>query len=173
MWVYIISSENLSCTILFTWQCLIDTFVRTAFAQQEPGNITKPVGEKLVLIPCRIFESEPALPIWCINGKDYTSATLPSLFSQVAGGLFIGRIDVCLDGYTFQCIDTSGDGLVGRRSRIGTLTVTSDPPISLCAGIQVWSAAVLLKLNLLCIPYICTCPHIVTVMRSYTAKINS
>lgn len=87
-----------------------------------------------MFIPCQIFEFRPTPPIWLINEKDYTSATLPSLFSQVAGGLFIGRIDACLDGYTFQCIDTSGDGLVGRRSHIGTLTVTSDLPIS-CASI--------------------------------------
>ena len=137
MSIYIIDSENFYIIILYIlviYNTFIDhktTFIRSAQAQQDPGDITSEVNKEDVFIPCQAFEFRPTLPIWLINGKDYTSATLPSLFSQVSSGLFIRRIHTCLDGYTFQCIDTSGDGLVGRSSRIGTLTVTSSIP---CPG---------------------------------------
>lgn len=60
-----------------------------------------------------------------INGSDYTSTTLPSLFSWSPNGLFITEVHRCLDQTSFQCINTSDSGLQGQESNVGTLTVTT------------------------------------------------
>ena len=120
---FIIVSRKLWLNIYIKATC-----IRSAHAQRDPSNITRAANEDNVFIPCQSFEFQPTPPIWRINGIDYTTATLPSLFFHVPGGLFIRRVHRCLNGYTFQCIDTSGDGLVGRNSSIGTLIVTSPIP---------------------------------------------
>lgn len=56
---------------------------------------------------------------------DYTSATLPSIYYLVPSGLFIKKVYKCLNQTSFQCIDTSGSGLRGQESNVGTLTVAT------------------------------------------------
>ena len=90
---------------------------------QEPKNITRTEEETDVFIPCP-FEHRSTAPIWRINGTDYTIATLPSIYSLSSSGLFINRVDKCLDQTTFQCIDTSDSRLEGQESSVGTLQVT-------------------------------------------------
>ena len=90
---------------------------------QGPRNITRGEGELSVFFPCP-FELQPTPPIWRINGTDYTVATLPSIYSLSPSGLFVNRVDKCLDQTTFQCIDTSDSRLEGRESSVGTLRVT-------------------------------------------------
>ena len=80
-----------------------------------------------MFIPCPF---EPS--VWRIDERDYISATLPSLYLWTPSGLIIKKIYTCLDQSSFQCIDTSKNGLTGiRESDIGTLTVmprASEPP---------------------------------------------
>ena len=64
---------------------------------------------------------------------DYTSSTLPSIYSLSPGGLFINIVTSCLDQTSFQCIDTANDGLVGQGSSVGVLTVSNSQEI--CEGI--------------------------------------
>ena len=92
-----------------------------------------------MFIPCP-FEFSPTPSIWRINGTDYTSSTLPSIYSLSPGGLFINTVMSCLNQTSFQCIDTAGVGLVGQGSSVGTLTVTSQ---GTCEGIQMFTARVL------------------------------
>ena len=92
--------------------------------QREPRNITRGENENQVVFPCPYYSQELAPPIWRINGTDYTSATLPSIFSLDSNRLYISEVHKCLDQTSFQCIDTSDSGLQGRESNIGTLTVT-------------------------------------------------
>ena len=91
---------------------------------QEPRNITRAENETDVFIPCP-FGFQPFPSIWKINGTEYFGATLPSIFTQIPGGLFINTVHRCLNHTSFQCIDTSDDSLLGRESDIGFLTVTS------------------------------------------------
>ena len=91
---------------------------------REPRNITRAESEIDVFIPCP-FEFRPSPSIWRINGTEYISATLPPVYTQTSGGLFINRVDKCLNHTSFQCIDTSDDSLQGQESNIGFLTVTS------------------------------------------------
>ena len=96
-----------------------------------PVNITRAENETYVFIPCP-FEFRPAPSIWKINGTEYSSTTLPSaIYTQTAGGLFIKRVDKCLNQTSFQCIDTSFNSLQGEPSSIGYLTVTSQ---ATCTG---------------------------------------
>ena len=97
---------------------------------QEPRNITRAENETDVFIPCP-FGFRPAPSIWKINGTEYFGATLPPVFTQIPGGLFINRVNRCLNHTSFQCIDTSGESLQGEESDIGFLTVTSERG---CAG---------------------------------------
>ena len=94
---------------------------------RQPSNITRSAGETDVFIPCP-FEFRPAPSIWRINGTDYTTATLPSIYSWTPGGLFISVADPCLNQTSFQCIDTSYGGLQAQESSIGILTVASPGP---------------------------------------------
>lgn len=91
---------------------------------REPSNITRAAGENDVFIPCP-FEFQPTPSIWRINGTDYTSATLPFIYSLAPSGLFINTVHRCLNQTSFQCIDTSDSGLQGQKSSIGFLNVTS------------------------------------------------
>ena len=81
-------------------------------------------NENQVFIPCPYASRNLAPSIWRMNGTEYTSATLPSIFSLDSDGLFITATHRCLDQTVFQCIDTSERGLQWRESSIGTLTVT-------------------------------------------------
>ena len=81
------------------------------------------------------------MPIWIPvisinledNGTEFFGATLPPIFTQIPGGLFINTVNRCLNHTSFQCIDTSGEGLQGEVSDIGFLTVTSPSAIP-CTG---------------------------------------
>ena len=107
---------------MYTVYCM--TVAPTSSQILEPRNITRGDHENQVFIPCPYISRELAPSIWRINGTDYTSATLPSLFSWSPSGLFISEVHRCLNQTSFQCIDTSDSGLQGRESSIGTLTVT-------------------------------------------------
>lgn len=93
-------------------------------AQRGPRHITRGESENQVFIPCPYISRELAPSIWRINETEYTSATLPSIFSLDSDGLFINMVHRCLDQTSFQCIDTSERGLQWRESSIGTLSVT-------------------------------------------------
>lgn len=88
-----------------------------------------------MFIPCP-FEFQPSPPVWRIGGIDFTSSTLPSIFTLDPGGIYINNVTACLNGLTFQCIDTSGAGLLGRGSLTGILTV--QPPGQVCGGILLY-----------------------------------
>ena len=90
----------------------------------QPSDITRFEGETDVFIPCP-YEFQPAPSIWRINGTAYSSSTLSSQYSLNPGGLLIKAIHRCLDGTSFQCIDTSGSSLAGQKSSVGILTVIS------------------------------------------------
>ena len=130
--------HNLACNMLHACSDLISIVIlfSLGFASTQrlrgPSNITRAVNETDVFIPCP-FEFSPTPSLWRINGTDYTSSMLPSIFSLSPGGLFINTVVSCLDQTSFQCIDTSGDGLVGQGSSVGVLTVT---PQGTCKGIQ-------------------------------------
>ena len=88
----------------------------------SPENITRTVDETNVFIPCP-YEFSTAPVIWRINGTDYSSYTLPSMYLLTPGGIFIRKVTHCFDQTSFQCIDTSNDGIVGQGSSVGVLTV--------------------------------------------------
>ena len=90
---------------------------------REPRDITRAEGETDVFIPCP-FEFRPAPSLWRIDGTVYFSTTLPQIYTQTAGGLFINRVDRCLNYTSFQCIDISDNRLQGQESSIGYLIVT-------------------------------------------------
>ena len=75
-----------------------------------------------MFIPCP-FEHQSSPLIWRINRIEYLSVTLPPLFISSANGLFVDVVHQCLDQTSFQCVDTSSNGLRGQESSIGTLTV--------------------------------------------------
>jgi hypothetical protein len=93
----------------------------------SPANITGAVNETSVFIPCPYkFSNAPV--IWRINGTDYSSYTLPSMYLLTPAGIFIKKVTNCFDQTSFQCIDTSNDGIVGQGSSIGVLTVVPPGP---------------------------------------------
>ena len=100
----------------------IVTLVSAQVLGMQPSDIIRYEQENDIFIPCP-FESQFIPSIWRINGIDYISATLPSIYTLAPSGLSIKEVHKCLDQTSFQCIDVSGSGLGGQESNVGTLTV--------------------------------------------------
>ncbi len=118
---------------------------QTLTQQHGPGNITRSENEKQVFIPCPYASRYFAPSIWRINGTEYTSATLPPIFSLGSNGLYIDEVHKCLDQTSFQCIDTSESGLQWQESSIGTLSVkltsvgcTSELTLTILCTTHIW-----------------------------------
>ena len=105
-----------NCVSVTQYYCLKDSSQIPMFTQ--PRNITRVENEIDVFIPCP-FEFRPAPPIWKIlNGTEYFDATLPSIYTQTFGGLFIKIVHRCLNYTSFQCVDISDDTLQGEERAI-------------------------------------------------------
>ena len=86
-----------------------------------PQNITRRYGESNVYIPCSI----PGIyfPMWRINGIYYEAFSLPEGLIPASYGILIPTIRFDMDGWTFQCLASTGYSLDIQLSAIGVLTV--------------------------------------------------
>lgn len=86
-----------------------------------PQNITRRSGESNVYIPCSI----PGIyfPMWRINDIYYEAFSLPEGLIPASYGLLISVVGLNMDGWSFQCLASTGYSLDVRISTVGVLTV--------------------------------------------------
>lgn len=92
---------------------------QTVIPKIGPQNITRAEGEVNVYIPCSLTESDN--PIWKINNTYYEVYNLPRKFIPASLGLLITRVEIEMNGTTFQCIE-----LGGSVSSVGILIVEEE-----------------------------------------------
>ena len=78
-------------------------------------------GVENVIIPCPIHTGLP--PIWNINGNYYDINSLPQEYKPALIGIIIPTVYRDMNGTSFQCFYSTGDGLEVQQSSIGTLLV--------------------------------------------------
>lgn len=95
-----------------------------------PQNITRRAGESDVYIPCSI----PGIyfPMWRINDIYYEAFSLPEGLVPASYGLLIPTVGLNMDGWTFQCLASTGYSLDVHISTVGVLTVENQSRFCAC-----------------------------------------
>ena len=90
----------------------------------DSTNKTVTEGSKNVDINCPYSSASGIGPIWKINDSLYDSLSLPPLIVPTQdSGLTIERVEMDLNGTTFQCFELNGYGLNVSAGIITSLTV--------------------------------------------------
>lgn len=89
----------------------------------QPMDITRMEGAKNVIIPCPVYNAAP--PIWNINGNYYNINNLPQEYRPALIGIVIPTIYKYMNGTSFQCFYSMGNGIQVQESSIGILLVVA------------------------------------------------
>ena len=97
----------------------------------QPMDITRMEGAESVIIPCPVYTGVP--PIWNISGHFYDINNLPQVYRPALIGIVIPTIYGDMNGTSFQCFYSIGDGIQVQESSIGILSVVAQSKLTYIA----------------------------------------